>query len=181
MGFFDGAGGAVLGAVGSIAGSIYAADQSKKSAREQMAFQERMSSSAHQREVADLRAAGLNPILSATGGPGASSPGGAGYEVDPDIGSKAVSSAKDVAVAKQQMSLLKAQEEQSASASDVNRAQAAKTRKETQILSPKAYLFDKVLEGLQSVPNQFRKALDFGDQQKKDYDNFGKTPMKGRP
>lgn len=102
---------AIAGGGASIIGNLIGGNQSAKAsiraAREQMAFQERMSSTAHQREVEDLRKAGINPILSAKHG-GASSPGGALATV-PDysqIGSQAVGSAQEAVRTKKTMELL---------------------------------------------------------------------------
>lgn len=74
-----GAGADIWSANKMASGQQEANAQNLQTAREQMQFQERMSSTSHQREVADLKAAGLNPVLSANSG--ASTPVGASNEV----------------------------------------------------------------------------------------------------
>lgn len=72
--------GEILGAGAQVWGQSQANKTNKELARGQMEFQERMSSSAHQREMADLKKAGLNPLLTAKGS-GASTPQGAMAQV----------------------------------------------------------------------------------------------------
>ena len=67
---------------GSLLGSAMTNRSNEKNTRLNNEYQERLSRTSHQREVKDLRAAGLNPILSARTS-GAPQPSSAAAKVEP--------------------------------------------------------------------------------------------------
>jgi CCR4-NOT transcriptional regulation complex NOT5 subunit len=129
--------GTALSGGASAYGQYSANKQNAQLAQNQMDFQERMSSTAHQREVRDLRLAGLNPILSGTGGMGASSGPGATASMDNVAGAGVASALEALTkitqsyLIREQTDRAKAETENIKTTNPQIRAQTKKTEQET--------------------------------------------------
>lgn len=107
---------ALVGAGSTLVSNVWNAREASKNRQ----FQERMSSTAHQREVRDLRLSGINPMISRMGS-GASAPGGDRAQME-DLG-KGLSSALQARMMKAQIDLIGAQTQREvATTQEINRS-----------------------------------------------------------
>ena len=98
-------GGGLLNLAGGLFGAFSAKDDARRAqefsaaeAQKNRDWQERMSSTAHQREVADLRSAGLNPILSVSrGAPMGGGAQGQGFQATTAASAKSAANAANEA------------------------------------------------------------------------------------
>lgn len=113
--------GALIGGALSLGGTLLTNKANKKQAENQMAFQERMSDTSYQRAMADMKAAGLNPILAYQQG-GASVPGGAMAHMENALDT-GVSSARQNMLVNEEVKHIRAQTDTQKTLSQLQTAQ----------------------------------------------------------
>lgn len=147
------------GMIASAIGGRKARAQQWKMQGRQHDFQQRMSSTAHQRATVDLENAGLNRILSVSQG-GASSPaGGQGAKFE-NIGASIASTAKEAGLAAAQLRNINASTDKTKAETDVVKA---KTPKEA--LHGRGYeVLNRIAD---QVPSTATKAKQYYDQKQK--------------
>lgn len=123
----------------ALGGSVVTGLFNQRSANKKMGFEERMSSTAYQRAVSDMKKAGINPMLSAKVG-GASTPGGAQATM-PDLG-QTITSAKQATTQRRlvnaQIGHIEAQADQANAQAALSRTQASRIVSEQQAGVPAA-------------------------------------------